>query len=63
MYSGIVKRHGSISAEHGIGVQKAHFMNMARSAAELYLMKNIKQQMDPNNIMNPGKVLSTHSIK
>ena len=47
---------GSVSAEHGIGVIKKDYLHYSRSAAELELMKAIKQQLDPKGIMNPGKL-------
>ena len=47
---------GSISAEHGIGVLKKDYLSYTRSAAEIQLMKTVKQALDPNNILNPGRV-------
>jgi FAD/FMN-containing dehydrogenase len=47
---------GSISAEHGIGLQKRAFLPMSRSAAELALMRQLKSALDPKNILNPGKI-------
>lgn len=53
-----VKAHGgSVSAEHGVGLLKKDYLGYSRSEAELALMRGIKQQFDPNGIMNPGKVL------
>lgn len=53
-----VDRHGgSISAEHGIGVLKREELRRYKSPLELQLMRNIKQALDPLNLMNPGKVL------
>jgi len=49
---------GSISAEHGIGVQKRDQLPRYKSAAELDLMRTLKRTLDPNNILNPGKVVS-----
>lgn len=49
---------GSISAEHGIGVLKQPWLDKVRSAAEIALMRGIKQVLDPAGIMNPGKLLS-----
>ena len=47
---------GSISAEHGIGlVKKGHLLG-TRSAAEVAIMRGIKQVLDPQGILNPGKV-------
>ncbi|MEI9888326.1 MAG: FAD-binding oxidoreductase [Rhizomicrobium sp.] len=49
---------GSISAEHGIGVQKRDQLERYKSAAELDVMRALKRTLDPNNILNPGKVIS-----
>jgi FAD/FMN-containing dehydrogenase len=57
VYSIVAKRRGSISAEHGIGSLKRKFLAYSRSPEELALMRTIKQAMDPNGILNPGKVL------
>ncbi len=48
---------GSISAEHGIGLHKKKYLSICRTPAELQLMKNLKQMMDPKGILNPGKVI------
>jgi len=48
---------GSFSAEHGIGLLKIREMETFRGGAELDMMRNIKNALDPNKIMNPGKVL------
>ena len=57
VYSMMVSRRGSISAEHGIGSLKREFLHYSRSPAELALMRAIKQAMDPKGILNPGKVI------
>jgi FAD/FMN-containing dehydrogenase len=55
----IVKRyHGSISAEHGLGIMKVHEIERYKSAAELDVMRALKRTLDPNNILNPGKVVA-----
>lgn len=51
-----VKLKGTISGEHGIGLTKKNYLNLALSATEINLMKSIKKSIDPNNIMNPGKI-------
>jgi FAD/FMN-containing dehydrogenase len=52
-----LKRHGgSISAEHGIGLVKKPYLESTRSAAEIALMRGVKQVFDPNGILNPGKL-------
>ncbi|MDP3489648.1 MAG: FAD-binding oxidoreductase [Phenylobacterium sp.] len=48
---------GSISAEHGIGVDKRSYLNHSRTAQELSLMRQLKSTLDPTNQLNPGKVL------
>ena len=49
--------NGSISAEHGLGQLKRNEIRHYKSALELELMRNIKHTFDPNNLMNPGKVM------
>jgi len=49
--------HGSISAEHGIGVLRRDEMLRYKSPVELALMRTLKDAIDPLGIMNPGKVL------
>ena len=52
-----VELDGSFSAEHGIGRLKRGDMERYKSAVELDLMRTLKSALDPNNIMNPGKIL------
>ncbi len=47
---------GTISGEHGIGYVKAPYLDMALDPATIETMKRIKQTLDPNNILNPGKM-------
>lgn len=50
-------RHGgSISAEHGIGLVKRAYLESTRSAAEIALMRGVRQVFDPRGILNPGKL-------
>ena len=51
--------NGSFSAEHGIGLLKLREMTRYKSSVELELMRSLKMALDPDNIMNPGKVLPT----
>jgi FAD/FMN-containing dehydrogenase len=47
---------GSVSAEHGIGVNKKAYLHLCRSETEIALMKTIKRALDPNNLLNRGKI-------
>ena len=53
---------GSISAEHGIGVLKRDLLPGVKDPVELALMHQIKQMLDPNGLMNPGKVLPPQEL-
>ena len=58
----VVRRHdGSFSAEHGVGLLKADMMEDWRGGAELDIMRRIKEAIDPQGIMNPGKLLPARS--
>jgi FAD/FMN-containing dehydrogenase len=57
VYDLVKARGGSISAEHGIGQLKARALIDYKSEAERRLMAAIKKTLDPNGIMNPGKLL------
>ena len=51
------KLHGSISAEHGIGVLKRDMLPKVKDPVALDLMRTLKRTLDPKGILNPGKVL------
>ena len=51
------KYGGSISAEHGIGLLKKDYLSYTRTPGELELLKALKRALDPNTILNPGKIL------
>jgi len=53
----VLARGGQITAEHGVGSAKRHLMKRALGPAELDVMRRLKQALDPENILNPGKVL------
>lgn len=53
----VEKYDGSVSAEHGVGLTKKAYLGYTRSAAEIEYMKALKQVFDPNNVVNPGKLL------
>jgi FAD/FMN-containing dehydrogenase len=52
-----VRLGGSFSAEHGIGYLKAAELERLENAVKMDLMRTIKQAIDPQGLMNPGKVL------
>ena len=52
----VVDMGGTLSGEHGIGLSKAPFMNIAFTDAEINLFRSIKKAFDPNNILNPHKM-------
>ena len=52
----VVDMEGTLSGEHGIGLSKAEFMDIAFSKEELELFARVKKAFDPNNILNPGKM-------
>ena len=52
----VIELGGTLSGEHGIGISKAEFMDIAFNKAEIELFKNIKKAFDPNGILNPGKM-------
>jgi FAD/FMN-containing dehydrogenase len=53
----VAKLGGSISAEHGIGVLKRELLPGVKDPVELDLMRSLKRALDPDGILNPGKVL------
>jgi FAD/FMN-containing dehydrogenase len=56
IYGVLEGRSGSVSAEHGIGLEKRSYLGSSRSATEIALMRQLKGALDPRNILNPGKV-------
>ncbi len=54
-----VELGGTISGEHGIGYAKAPFLDLALTDPTIELMKSIKRTMDPNGILNPGKLFES----
>lgn len=57
VYEQLLPFGGAISAEHGIGLEKRAYLPISRTPAEIELMQRLKRMMDPNNILNPGKVV------
>lgn len=57
VYTPLTKRHGSISGEHGIGLEKKPYLHFSRNSTEINLMKQLKVLFDPKSILNSGKVI------
>jgi len=53
----VLNLNGSLSGEHGVGLEKRDFISRELGETEIYLMHQIKQVFDKNNILNPGKTL------
>ncbi|HEY6579144.1 MAG TPA: FAD-binding oxidoreductase [Rhizomicrobium sp.] len=56
IYGALEGKFGSISAEHGVGLEKRRYLPLSRSEPEIALMRQIKRALDPANILNPGKI-------
>ena len=57
IYGPLQDMGGSVSAEHGIGVHKKKYLSLSRSEDEIALFKTLKKTLDPNSILNRGKVI------
>ncbi len=57
VFSPLSKLGGSITAEHGIGLEKKAWLHLSRSPEEIQLMKQIKKLLDPKGILNRGKII------
>ena len=51
-----IELDGTLTGEHGIGLSKAPFMTLEHDPVAMEMMRNIKKMVDPNNILNPGKM-------
>jgi FAD/FMN-containing dehydrogenase len=56
VYQPLMQLAGSVSGEHGIGLEKKPYLSWCRSEAEIALMKALKKSLDPKGILNPGKI-------
>ena len=56
VYEPLSLEGGSISAEHGIGLEKKRWLPLCRTDVEIEVMRKIKRALDPNGILNPGKI-------
>ena len=60
-FSGVIGIGGSITGEHGDGLARSEFVKMQYDTKTYAVFKNIKKQFDPENILNPGKIISNYS--
>lgn len=56
IYGLIRELHGAVSAEHGIGLMKKQFLPYSKSEAEIALMRALKDTLDPQGILSPGRI-------
>lgn len=56
VYEPLADIAGSVSAEHGIGLEKKSYLGISRSKSEIELMRTIKKALDPKGLLNPGKI-------
>ena len=59
VFDAVVRFGGSISAEHGVGSLKVEHLAHYKSPVALELMRSIKRSLDPQNLLNPGRVVKT----
>lgn len=58
VYQPLAAVKGSISAEHGIGLDKKSYLHLSRTQDEIHMMKGLKRLFDPKNILNPGRIIN-----
>jgi D-lactate dehydrogenase len=63
LFDAVIRLEGTLSGEHGIGLAKRAFMPRALDPNALALMQRIKQQFDPDGILNPGKLLPSAAAR
>ena len=61
VYEPLAAISGSVSAEHGVGLEKKPWLGVSRSSEEIDLMKRMKLALDPKGILNPGKIFDLAS--
>jgi glycolate oxidase len=62
LMAAVVKLGGAISGEHGIGLAKTPFMRLQHSPAQIKAMRAVKDALDPNGILNPGKMFTLFKV-
>ena len=59
VYAPLQGLRGSVSAEHGIGTEKLRWLSESRNKEEIAMMQQLKKTLDPHNLLNPGRVLTS----
>jgi glycolate oxidase len=57
IYRAVSQLGGTISGEHGIGHKRRDYLHLVMDPAQIEMMRKIKKALDPNNILNPGKIV------
>jgi glycolate oxidase len=58
IYQAVSRLGGTISGEHGIGHKRRDYLHLVMAPAQIEMMRKIKKALDPNNILNPGKIVA-----
>lgn len=57
VYGELAAFRGSVSAEHGVGLEKKPWLSISRTPEEIALMRTLKNALDPQGLLNPGKIV------
>ncbi|MFO7984777.1 MAG: FAD-linked oxidase C-terminal domain-containing protein [Desulfatiglandaceae bacterium] len=56
LFEKVVELEGTLTGEHGIGLAKIPFMGLEHDPVSMDVMRSVKRLLDPNNVLNPGKM-------
>lgn len=59
VYEPLQNLKGSVSAEHGIGLDKRAYLHISKSEAEIDMMRQLKTLFDPKGLLNPGRIVAS----